>query len=201
MEKRSENVAPGTWNLDATQRATYFLQDMMACLDVAVVSSSITCRKMDKIRGAAWIVFDSATDVPIDFVSDFSFDFYFTVNVNGCKEVHGSISLTEEILRQIKTISTDTFKFSWQSSDSGYYMHQAKALFQSQRCRSALSKRYNDFIDHCHTTFLHMDASSQALATDCLSLGNETLDTLMNVAHEETKLQSNEIDDDENFDC
>jgi hypothetical protein len=198
--KRSLSNAGGevAWTMDVTPRAKEFLEESMVNLACTVLSSSIRGTRVDCIRGEAHIMYDS-TDTPVDFVSHMAFNLYFIVNVHGTEEVIGRIALTDSILQEIQTIETNKFNFTWEGLPQGHAYHQAKSLFQSQRCRRALAGLYVDYWELCQTYFLHMDTASNQLDPDYVSLGGSS-QTLSTTEGKDLSLPNPFDDDEENFD-
>jgi hypothetical protein len=184
--------APRTyWNLDVTQKAMYFLTDHILNLESNVIGSHIRTTGVKKLRGEAYIVFDG--DDPVDFVSNFVFDYHFTVSIGGASDVAVQLVLTDEIMRNIQTIDPTIFNYSWKGNPAPFLLHQAKAVFQSQRCRTVIKSVYFEYIKYCHMQFLHYDSFGSELE------GSESLEGVYQI-QDASAGNGGEDDEEPNFD-
>ena len=170
----------GNWNLDKSLRSKYYLEEAFLNLSCQVIGSTIKSVKIDNIKGEAHVVLD-ANNFAFAFESNFTFDMSFVTNINEGQEVKGKVSLSDKILRNIRTVDSSAFVFTWGKGAGGFSLHQSQGVFQSQRCRVALSALHSDYLDVCYTRFLNHDAPSMALPGDEgsleLSASIETVET------------------------
>ena len=152
-------MATGNWNLDKTLQAKYFLEETFLLLSCQVIGSTIKSVKVANIKGEAHTVLDR-NDIAFGFESNFTFDLSFLTCINEGQEVKGKISLSDKLLRNILTVESSMFIFSWGKGAAGFSLHQSQGIFQSQRCRAALFALYSDYLDLCCTRFLNHDAPS-----------------------------------------
>ncbi len=163
-------MSRGGWNLDKTIKSKYYLSDTFIQLHCEVLGSTIKANRIDNIKGEAHIVYDE-NDIALGFESNFTFDLSFVAMINAGQEVKGKISLSDCLLDDVLLVDSTAFQFTWARGSSGFSLHQAQGIFQSQRCRKALAQLHTDYIELCYTHFLHHNAPSLVLATDDGSLG------------------------------